>query len=230
MAGEEAKTAGFDIDEAQPVGIGTHVVQQGECIYSIAAATGHDWKTIWEHLDNKPIRDARKDPAILLPGDKLHVPAVEPRTISLETGKRHRIVILGLYVPLRLRMCDAEGEPVVDAKYRLEVAGKTKEVSTGKNGEIETKVPATATTAKLTHLETGEEYALSLGHMDPPSSSSAVRKRLANLGYEVEGSEGELDEQCLHALSVFREDASLDDDAAVDDVLTRLRDKDPWRT
>jgi hypothetical protein len=220
----------LEIDEAEPVGGGGHVVSQGECIYSIAASTGHDWKTIWEHPDNAALKEARKDPGVLLAGDKVHVPDIEPKTINLETGRRHRIVITGQYVPLRLRMCDADGEPIANARYRLEVAGRDREISTDGTGQIDTQVPATAQEAKLTRVETGEVYTLNLGHMDPPNSSSAVRKRLANLGYNVESEEGELDEHSLGVVAAFREDATIDPQATADEVLRKLREKDPWAT
>lgn len=220
----------FEIDEAEPVGGGSYVVVQGECIYSIAASTGHDWKPIWDHSDNAALKEARKDPGVLLPGDKVHIPEIQTKTTNLETGRRHRIVIMGQYVPLRLRMCDADGEPIANARYRLDVAGKDKEISTDGSGQIDTKVPATAQEAKLTHVETGEVYTLNLGHMDPPNSSSAVRKRLANLGYNVESEEGEIDEHTVGVVAAFREDAAINPQATTDEVLRKLREKDPWAT
>ena len=124
----------LQIEESQPVGGGAYVAQQGECIYSIAARTGHDWKTLWDHPENVALKEARKNPAVLLPGDRVHVPEIKPKTINLETGKRHRIVVTGQTVTLRLRMCDADGEPMAQAKYTLHVGERDIPVTTDGDG------------------------------------------------------------------------------------------------
>ena len=216
--------------DVAPVGEGAYVAEQGECIYSIAAKTGHFWKTLWDHPRNRGLRDARKHPGVLLPGDRVFVPELEVKTVTLEAGKRHRIVIHGQTVLLRLRMRDADGEPIAKAKYRLEVAGEKRPITTDDDGYLEAPVPVQAEEARLVDLLTGESFTLHIGHMDPTGSTGAVRKRLANLGYDCEAAEGELDEHVHYLLDEFREDAELEGGPAFEKVVRQLEEKDPWTT
>jgi len=218
----------FEIDDARPAGDGSHVVGQGECIYSLAARFGHDWKTIWNHPDNAGLKAARKDPGILLPGDRVHIPEVAPKSVDLASGRRHRVVIMGQNVELNLRMCDAEGEPVADAKYEIVVGKRRIPATTDGNGQLKASIPAAAAEVELRNLETGETYRLSLGHMDPADTASAVRKRLANLGYRLDAVDGGLDDQAVTAVSAFCEDANVSPDAPPDEVVGKLAKEDPW--
>jgi hypothetical protein len=216
--------------EVAPVGDGSYVAKQGECIYSIAAKSGHFWKTLWDHPRNRALRDARKVPGVLLPGDRVFVPELDVKTLTLESGKRHRIVLHGESVLLRLRLRDADGEPIAKAKYRMEVAGQELSVTTNDEGYLEAPVPILAESACLTDLLTNECFTLAIGHMDPTGAPSAVRKRLANLGYVPEAEAGDLDEHLNNLLDEFREDAELDHRAAWDRVVHQLEEKEPWNT
>jgi hypothetical protein len=218
--------------EPAPVGDGAYVAKQGECIYSIAARTGHRWQTLWDHPQNQSLRAARKDPGILLPGDRVFVPELAVKTLTLASGKRHRIVIEEQLVWLRLRMCDGDGEPMAKAKYELCVGDQKIPVETNDEGYFEARVPARLETARLVETATGESFTLCIGHMDPTGSAGAVRKRLANLGYHPGGEEAEmnaaLDEQVAVLLDDFREDAALDGDTSWDARLRQLEGKEPW--
>ena len=212
----------------EPVGDGAYVVEQGECIYSIAAEAGHLWRTIWDHPQNESLRRARKDPGILLPGDRVFVPELRLKSIQLATGKRHRIVIDGETVPLRLRMCDADGEPLAQTTYRLLVEEQALMVTTDDDGCFEAQVPIGARTARLVEAANGETLVLQLGHMDPTDSPGGIRKRLANLGYDPEDTEGALDEHVGRLLDQLVEDAGRVGEATGDDILCRLEAREPW--
>jgi hypothetical protein len=216
-------------DVALPVGNGDYEVKQGECIYSIAAATGHLWRTIWEHPQNEALRQARQEPGVLLPGDRVFVPPLTVKSVLLPSGRRHRIVIDGETVPLRLRMCDADGQPMAKTAYRLEVDGQTIPVTTQDDGSCEVQVPIRAQQALLVcDDDDGETYVLHLGHMDPPDSASGMRKRLANLGYRPDATEGEIDEYTQHLLDEFSQDAELEGETSRAEVARRLARRDPW--
>jgi len=220
----------FEIEEAQPVGGGTHVVGQGECIYLLAARCGHDWKTIWNHPQNAALKEARQDPGVLLPGDRVHIPEIKVKSIDLPSGRRHRVVVMGQNITLQLRMCDADGEPIAGAKYQIAIGKRKIEVTSNGDGRIEALIPASAMEAKLRNLQTGEIYSLNLGHMDPPDTASAIRKRLANLGYNLDAVDGSIDEQALSVLRAFCEDAELGWEGEPKEIIRKLQEKDPWHS
>ena len=225
-------SSGIPRTEPAPIGNGAYVTQQGECIYAIAARTGHRWQTLWDHPQNQELRAARKDPGVLKPGDRVFVPEREVKSLRLDSGRRHRIVIEGQVVRLRLRMCDADGEAMANTRYRLSVGDQELAVTTDGDGTLEAQVPALAETARLCEVATGESFTLCIGHMDPQGSASAVRKRLANLGYHPGGAEDEmqqaLDEHTLVLLEDFREDAGLEHDVDRDAIVRRLDGREPW--
>jgi len=165
----------------------------------------------------------------LLPGSYAQV-HFKLKTINLETGKSHRIVVTGQTVTLRLRMCDADGEPIVNAKYLLHVEGRAVPVTTDGDGNLKSMVPALATAARLEHTQTGEVYNLNLGHMDPADTSSAIRKRLSNLGYNPDSPDGEIDSHAVGVLLAYCEDAELAREAPTREITRRLEGEDPWRS
>lgn len=87
-----------------PAGSGNYLVRQGDCIASIAAAHGFFWKTIWEHADNASLRQARGNGHILLPGDRLAIPALSPKEESCAAAQHHRFRRLGVPSKLRIRV------------------------------------------------------------------------------------------------------------------------------
>ncbi|MFH1075402.1 MAG: hypothetical protein V1753_00935 [Pseudomonadota bacterium] len=52
-----------------------YIVKQGDCIESIAFKHGLFWETVWNHPNNQQLKQERKNPNILLAGDKVFVPA-----------------------------------------------------------------------------------------------------------------------------------------------------------
>ena len=66
-----------------------HNVTQGDCFLSIAEANGFFWETLWNHPENKTLKAERKDPAVLLPGDKVFVPDNHKKDVS---GQRIRSI------------------------------------------------------------------------------------------------------------------------------------------
>jgi hypothetical protein len=51
-------------------------IARGDCLVNIGAAEGFFWKTIWEHPENRELRQKRKAYNIPKEGDRLYIPDV----------------------------------------------------------------------------------------------------------------------------------------------------------
>jgi hypothetical protein len=56
------------------------IVQEGDCISSIAVERGFFWQTIWDA--NPDLKKLRQNPNILFPDDIVHIPVLEPKNQS----------------------------------------------------------------------------------------------------------------------------------------------------
>jgi hypothetical protein len=203
---EEEKTAGEEPPvEPGPLGTGDREIAPGECLATVAAEKRLPWKLIWNDSGNAEIKEARRHPDLLLPGDKLTIPKPRPFRKKIRTGTVYRLQILS--VPARLNMrfrwC---GEPRAGETYELEVDGKTFKGHLGPDGDLVEWVPPKATTGKVTVGEEARktEYELHIGALKPVTSMEGVQSRLFNLGYHTGEISGKLDEPTRRALRTFQ--------------------------
>lgn len=186
-----------------PVGTGPYEVQPGDCIDSIATAHGFFWQTVWDDPANKELRAVRKDPNVLLPGDRVTIPPLRKKTIACGTGSRHRFRRNGVPARLRFRLSTADGEPRKNVEYSIDIDGRVCSGRTDNEGAVTIGIPPTAKAGRLTILggSRPEVYVLRLGGLDRITEISGVRGRLTNLGYDC----GEDDEaQTRRAISRFQ--------------------------
>ena len=73
-----------------------HVISDNESVGSIAQRYGFFEQTIWDHAGNRHLLALGRNPAAMLPGDRVHVPELRPKTIDCATGQRHRFVRKGV--------------------------------------------------------------------------------------------------------------------------------------
>src|SRR5215813_7826422 len=71
---------------------------------SLAGARGLKWDTVWNHPKNAQLKAKRKDPNVLMPGDVVYLPDLDPRIEDRPTDQRHEFVLLGERTTLRIRM------------------------------------------------------------------------------------------------------------------------------
>lgn len=198
----------------------SRVAKAGDSVESIAAEHGHVWQTLWEHASNQALRELRKNPHTLLPGDTVFVPEPREKTARGKTGLRHTFVRKG--IPSKLHLVLRDGDKVLkDTPYALEVDGVVVQGRSGADGSIVHAVSPTATTGRL---RIGEGFAarvfpVALRHLHPLDTVSGVQGRLKNLGYAVDQVNGELDGMTRSALRRFRADQRLSEGEELDDAL-----------
>lgn len=203
-----------------PVGDGEYVVEQGECMASIAYENGFLLDSLWNHPGNANLKAGRKDHNVLLPGDRVHIPDKRIRTESCATDNNHQFVLKGVTELLRVVMLDSNGKPRKALPYTIMIkGGRTKSGTTGEDGVIEAAILANARDGELVvHGENGDEhYGLDLGAIDPPSTVTGAQARLNNLGFfcgEVDGEWGPLTEG---AIRKFQESQALQSTGKLDD-------------
>jgi hypothetical protein len=194
-----------------------HTVEQGEHLPLIAQTYGFaSYKTIWEHDQNASLRETRKNPNILQPGDEVFIPDKEVKTVEVEGGKSFKFRVKMDKVTLRLLVAELYGDPLANAECEVRVNGKTQTLVTGEDGVLEIKVPAATKDAEVIVRDEesvlhGVSIPVLVGHLDPVEEKTGQIARLDNLGYFA-GPTDEIDEklfasaveefQCDHGLKV----------------------------
>lgn len=175
-------------------------VSQGECVESIACDHGLFWKTVWDDEGNKSLRQDRKSPNHLLPGDMLFVPELRLKEETAPTEQRNRYRVKGRLAKLLIRLLNF-GDPCANIGWKATVAGREQEGTTDGDGNLEVQVhPCTASVVLV--LDSGITFDLQLRHLDPIETLSGAQARLNNLGYEagpVDGLDGPLTQAAARA-------------------------------
>ncbi len=201
-----------ETQQAEPVGDGDYRVQQGDCMQSIAARRGFLWETLWNLPENKQLKETRKDPNCLLPGDRVHVPEPRPRQEGGATEQKHRFRRKGLPAMLRLQFQN-EGEALASQPFTFTTdLTEPYEGTTDGDGVAEIPIPTGAHHGTI-RVGVGEEqkvYEVDLGQLDPYDSISGVQARLNNLGYGAGEVDGRLSARTERALRQFQRQQQLE--------------------
>ena len=183
-------------DASGPVGHGNYQVKPGDCMESIAFAHGFLAQTLWQLPENADLKRTR-NPNVLLPGDRVTIPAPRPREEACATEKRHRFVLRGASTQFRLRFLDDQQQPRSGVAYTLVIDGNTTTGTLDAQGSLTASIRPNASKGSV-QLQTAPEpetYPLRFGHLDPDSSVTGAQNRLSNLGFlsaSAGDSEGDL--------------------------------------
>jgi len=189
----------------------THVVQQGECMSSIAFEYGFFWETLWLAPENSALKESRESPFVLRPGDVVHIPDPRQKQVAAVTGVRHVFRRKGVPALLRLRLLD-QGKPLASLAYVLTWAGREITGTTDSEGKLEVYVPPDMPAATLRVGEGDEEYLYELAPrtLNPSRDVDGIQARLSNLGYYRGPINGQLDAATVAAIEQFQRQQSLE--------------------
>lgn len=198
-----------------------HTVQQGEHLPQIAHRYGFsDHQAIFDLPENKPLKDKKRCPHILHPGDQVFIPEKEVKEEDAPTGKLSTFKVKIPKVMLRVVLHDEEGQPFASKAYKLEIDGQETEGETDGDGLVEAPIPVGAKGGKV-EIE-GHVFPLRIGHLDPLEELSGIQSRLANIGFDLGGERGTLGPGTAGALKWFQKIMGLEATGDLDDA---TRDK-----
>ena len=202
-----------------------HVVKQGEHLWRIALKYGFcDHQAIFDHPNNQSLKDNKRDPHLLMPGDRIFVPEVAPKTVPAATGQLHRFVLKSPRIKLRMVLHDEDGNPLAAKPFKLLIGGKTIEDTTNGDGLLEVPIPVDAHDGKL-EIE-GHCLDVRVGSLDPGHEITGIQSRLRNLGYRLGDEYGELGPATRDAIALFQQVEGIDVTGEPDDkTLAKLKEK-----
>ena len=186
-----------------------YTVQQGDCLTSIAKQEGIKLEKIWNHSQNAALKQKRKDPNILLPGDRLFIPDRQLRDSDCSTDQRHTFQVEGMQANFRFRLLRND-KPRADINYTLILGGQQLSGTTDHDGWIVQKIPPDAAEALLV-LAPDEQYTINLGCLDPFDELSGIQNRLRNLGFYGGAADGQVSEELTAALRMFQKSVGLEE-------------------
>ena len=208
-----------------------YVVRSGDCITSIAEATGFFWETLWCDPENSQLKDKRVDPNCLVQADKVHIMDLRKMQIAKPTDARHRFRRKGVPAKLRIKILAPTGKPHSYRDYRLDIDGHLIKGTIDGDGYLETPVPCGARKGKLIlekddrHEEGEEFYELLLGTLEPYNEIKGVQERLVNLGAEELRVDGKFGPKTADAVKAFQRANELPETSELDEqTLEKLHD------
>ncbi len=183
-------------NEGKTVGQGDHEVVPGEGLSLIAWTHGFFWETLWKHPANRELREARRNPEVLLPGDRITIPERSPKAVSCRTGQKHVFRRRGVPSRVSFQVKIRGGTVFAGKRFVLEAGEQRLEGTTSPEGRIEQWVSPALKEVTLTVWldEAGfpeqVTWVLRVGHLEPVETLRGVQSRLVSLGYVLEGEAG----------------------------------------
>jgi murein DD-endopeptidase MepM/ murein hydrolase activator NlpD len=194
-----------------------HPVAAGDCLTSIAAQYGFSVDAIWNLADNASLKDKRKDPNTLVPGDVVVIPDRQEKVVSCATAQTHKFKLSAASALLRLQLFEDE-KPLASQDCELKIGKTSYTGQTNDQGVLELTIPCTAKEGSLT-VGTDKEFELRFGHLQPVTERHGVVSRLHNLGFE-----GDFEEAVRAFQKRFGLEITGEADQATKDKLSEIHD------
>ncbi len=200
----------------------SYVVQDNDCLSSIAHRRGFSWQTLWDAPDNADLKNLRKDPNVLCAGDVVVIPDKVLKKVDAAVENRHRFKRKGIPAKLHLRFLDAAGKPRKNLPYKLKVDGVLSSGETSGEGRVDVSIPPDAQCAQFTLTDSAGKvldlYEFTLGQLNPVTTVSGLQQRLVNLGFNCRPVDGTFSPATRAAMNCFQRSMKLAETAAPDDA------------
>lgn len=184
-----------------------YIISDGESVPSVAKDRGFFWKTLWDK--NPELKGKRKNPNVLLAGDVLKIPELDPATFSKPSDARHKFKRKGDPAKIKVKL-SMMGEPRKNEKYVINIDGTVINGTTDGDGVLEQFIPGNAKSAVLLLDDGKEQHALNIGNLDPVDEVTGIQQRLENLGHSTGGELGEIGEATKEAIRKFQAKYNLE--------------------
>ena len=195
----------------------SHVVRQGEYLTKLAHQLGFDADAVWNHTRNADLRALRTNREILCPGDVLWVPDSPRKLVQLRIGEDNAFASSIPETQIHLTLLQRDGTPLANTAYTVQGAPGLTDGSTDGDGKVSLTLPVHVERVLLV-FESGQQYQVAVGEMDPIEETSGVLKRLIHLGYLTECADPTSDDFELRlALSAFQKAQGLPITGQIDD-------------
>lgn len=209
-----------------------HIVEQGECMASIAALHGFkNWRLIYDDPANQALRERRPNPNLLFPRDEVVIPDKETKLETADTGARHTFFVRPPVLRrLRLIVRDHLGAPIKNTNYNLQLDTATTPMAgvTDSRGALLETIPASAKEATLTVGNL--VWKLAIAALNPIAKTldkgvSGAQGRLSNLGYDPGKIDGIVGPKTTAAVKRFQKDQKMDPTGALDSATLAALEK-----
>jgi hypothetical protein len=201
-----------------------YVVRQGDYLAKLAHQFGFDADDVWNDPANGALRELRKTPDVLYPGDVLQLPVAKPESQSLVGGSGNAYAASIPCVEVILVLRDDTGNLLPSEPCEIEGCGPPDgpappPTSSDGDGKITLAVPVTQREVTIHLPRKNVTLQVLVGDLDPIEETSGVQKRLQNLGYGDWSEADEEDETLAGATRAFQKDAGLEPTGTLDDEL-----------
>src|SRR5215831_8449195 len=127
-----------------------YTVKQGDFLAKVAAKFGFtNVMTIWDDPKNAKLKQQRKNPNVLFPGDEVFIPDKKQKQESGPTEQKTRFELKSSKLILRLILEDAYNKPIANAACELTVDSQTHNLTSDSKGKVEKEIPAKSEKATL---------------------------------------------------------------------------------
>jgi len=163
-----------------------HTKELVEWIGSIVAKHGRDaWRIVFDHPNNATLKSKRKEPNLLVTGDRVFVPPVKNKEETGATEQTHIFQLNREEDKFQIRVVDADlyFNAFGPLDYRLEIGGNSKQGKLSKSDEV-IEIPLGIAEETGTLDLGGYVIELQIGALEPHDRVAGLQARLINLGFD----------------------------------------------